>query len=243
MPDQGTNSDAADAPAGRLSSASGACGSCAFKPRCLPAGLEGEALQSFERAVSRSTRPLKKGQVLVRQDDALHALHALRVGSLKAIIQTPDGSERVVAFRFPGQVIGLAEAGVERWARSVVALEDSWLCRIPVEILDDDSLQAQLVALISDHLRREYECHLALASKTSAGRLVTFLLDISENHRRRGLAPDRFILPMSLIDIASYLGMRHESVCRALSDLQHRGLIDHQGKRFVIPDLEALKGL
>lgn len=243
MPDEGTNTGAGDAPAGRLSSASGACGSCAFKRDCLPAGLNGDALQRFERAVSRSTRPLKKGQTLVRQGDALHALHALRVGSLKAVIQAPDGNERVVAFRFPGQVVGLAEAGVERWARTVVALEDSWLCRIPVEILDDDRLQAQLVTLISDHLRREYECHLALASQTAAGRLVTFLLDMSENQRRRGLAPNRFTLPMSLIDIASHLGMRHESVCRALSDLHHRGLIDHQGKRLVIPDLEALKGL
>ena len=243
MPDRGTNTGTGGAPAGRPSAASGACHSCAFKPRCLPAELEDQALENFERAVSRSTRPLKKGEVLVRQDDILHTLHALRVGSLKAAIQTPDGSERVVAFRFPGQVIGLAEAGVERWARTIVALEDSWLCRIPVEILDDDSLQAQLVTLISDHLRHEYECHLALASKTATGRLVTFLLDISENQRRRGLAPDRFTLPMSLIDIASYLGMRHESVCRALSDLQHRGLIDHQGKRFVIPNLEALKGL
>ena len=192
MPDQGTNMGAGDAPAGRLSAGPGGCRSCAFKPRCLPAELEGEALEHFERAVSRSTRPLKKGQVLMRQGDALHALHALRVGALKAVIQAPDASERVVAFRLPGQVIGLAEAGADRWARTLMALEDSWLCHVPRESLDMDGLGPQLLRLISARLRREYQSHLALASMTAAGRVANFLLDISESQRRRGLAPDRF---------------------------------------------------
>lgn len=211
--------------------------------RGLPAELEGEALASFERAISRSTRPLKKGRVLVRQGDALHALHALRVGALKAVIRTSDGSGRVLAFRLPGQVIGLAEAGADRWASTLVALQDSWLCHIPRESLNTDGLGPQLLRLISARLRREYQSHLALASLTAAGRVATFLLEMSESQRRRGLAPNRFTLPMSLIDIASFLGVRHESVSRTLHDFRQRGLVAHRGRRYEIPSLQALRGV
>jgi len=217
-----------------------ACGMCFFKPHCLPAELDGDDLASFERAISRQPRPVRAGQVMVRQGNAMHALYALRVGSLKAIINSADGNERVVGFRFPGAVIGLAEPEHTAWARTFVALEDTWLCRIPVETLDDP-VRRQLVKLMSERLRREYDYHLALAFKTSAEKLVSFLLEISENCQRRHLAAQRFNLPMHYTDVASYLGMRHESVCRTLGELQRRGLVEREGKRIHIPSLGALR--
>jgi len=216
------------------------CRTCVFKHECLPAELEGAELAVFERAVSRQVRPIREGQVLVRQGNAMNGLYTLRVGALKAVIDTADGSERVVGFRFPGAVIGLAEPEHDGWARTFIALEDSWLCRIPLEAIDG-TVHRQLVRLMSQRLRREYTFHLALAFRTSAEKVIEFLLDISESHRHRRLAADRFTLPMSFIEIASYLGMRHESVSRTLSDLQRRGLIAHEGRRFAIPSLEALR--
>lgn len=226
-----------------LSETPGICGSCAFKPCCLPAKLEGKALEAFEHAISRPMLPIKAGQGLVRQGDPVHVLYALRVGVLKVDVKQDDGSERVVGFRFPGRVIGLAETGLDRWVRTFVALEDCWVCRIPMTLLDRAGLAHELAKLTSNRLHREYECYLALAAKTTAGRLATFLLRMSESQRRRGLAPNRFTLPMTHGDIASYLGMRHESVCRALAELKRRGLVQQEGRHFAIPSLEALRAL
>lgn len=217
------------------------CGTCTFKLRCLPALLGGEDLGTFERAVSRQRRPLHAGEVLARQGDTVQALYTLRVGALKAVIQTPDGNERVAGFRFPGTVIGLAEPELSYWARTFIALEDSWICRIPLTSVASDGVRRQLVSLISQRLRREYDWRLTLASMTVVGRLASFFLALSEYQQERGLAADHFTLPMTYSDIASYLGVRHESVCRNLTELSRRRVIEHQGRRFVIPNLDALR--
>lgn len=47
---------------------------------------------------------------------------------------------------------------------------------------------------------------------------------------------------MSKGDIASYLGLRPESLSRALGKLQGRGIIRNYGKRVEIPDLRSISG-
>ena len=216
------------------------CGSCIFKSRCLPAELDDERLSRFERSVWHMHRPLKTGRVLVRQGEVMDSLYALRVGSLKAVINEARGAEHVVGFRFPGTLIGLAEPEQQNWARTFVALEDTWLCRIPLSSIDDP-LRRQLVRLVSERLRQEYEYHLTLAFKSGARKLAAFFMEISDNFRARGLSAQRFHLPMSYIDIASYLGMRHESVSRTLAKLQESGLIEKRGKFIQITDLDHMR--
>ncbi len=111
-------SDSARPPArytGQVTTAHGKCGACMFKPGCLPADLEGTRLSSFEHQIWRYSRPVKAGQILVHQGDVIDSLYALRVGSLKAYIDEADGTERVMAFRFPGAIIGLAEPYQKQW--------------------------------------------------------------------------------------------------------------------------------
>lgn len=216
------------------------CSTCVYKARCLPAGLEGTELLRFERGVQHMHRPLKAGQKLVRQGDVMEAVYALRVGSIKAIITSNDGTEHVLGFRFPGTVIGLAEPEQPIWARTFIALEDAWLCRIPLGILGD-SVRSQLVKLMSGMLRSEYHNHVTLAYKSGERKLATFLLIMSGKFQERGLSARRFYLPMSYIDIANFLGMRHESVSRTMASLHSEGIIEKQGKLIQIPDLEALR--
>lgn len=217
------------------------CGACLFKAHCLPADLEGDLLADFERSVTRQRYPLKSGHVLVRQGDSMDALYALRVGSLKVFIDEPDGTERILGFRFPGTVIGLAEPERGEWTRTFVALENTWLCRIPIHAIGDPA-RRQLIRLMSDQLRREYNSHLTLAFNSGAKKVVSFLIDMSSSFEARGLSANRFHLPMNYIDIANYLGMRHESVSRALSKLQELGLLNKRGRYIDIPDLQALRG-
>lgn len=216
------------------------CGTCIFKSHCLPAELQGERLSQFERSVWHMHRPLRTGRVLVHQGEAMDSLYALRVGSLKAVINEIHGAEHVVGFRFPGTLIGLAEPEQSQWARTFVALEDTWLCRIPLGSIDDP-LRRQLIRLVSERLRQEYEYHLTLAFKSGARKLAAFFMELSDNFCARGLSAHRFHLPMSYIDIASYLGMRHESVSRTLAKLQEAGLIEKRGKFIQISNLDVMR--
>ncbi|MDA3919110.1 MAG: helix-turn-helix domain-containing protein [Salinisphaera sp.] len=221
--------------------ASADCYNCLFKPHCLPAEIDGERLTRFARGVLRSRRPVKAGDVLVRQGDAMNALYTLRAGSLKAVFDEANGYERVLGFRFPGAVIGLAEPGNAVWTRTFIALEDTWLCHIPLPVIGDDALQRQLIRLVSERLRSEYETHLMLAVNDGSRKVMTFIVEMSARFAERGLSAHRFHLPMHYMDIASYLGMRHESVSRTLTKLQDRGLLHRKGRHIVIPDLDALR--
>ena len=226
----------------RLSPQHGHCRTCAFKPGCLPADLEGEALTSFEHMVMRRPPLLKAGQSLVRHGERMHDFYAVRVGSLKAVDNSIDGDCRVMGFHFPGAIIGLAQLEYMPWTQTFVALEDTALCRIPLTALSV-RVHSQLIRLISRSLQREYAHHRLLATKSCAGKIATFLLDISADREQRLLAAARFTLPMTNIDIASYLGMRHESFSRAFIALQHRGLVVHQGKHVHLIDMPALREL
>ncbi len=216
------------------------CRHCGFKPRCLPAELDGARLEHFEHRVSRLPRPVRPGQRFPEHSSALQALYAVRVGALKVVLDDVDGSERVVGFHFPGTIIGLTEVGSPAWNGSFIALQDTWLCRIPIDSIEG-AVRRQMLTLVSARLRGGYQQHCSLASKDNAQRLATFLIEFSETLKERGLAPDRFHLPMQYKDIANYLGMRHESLSRTLHDFQARALLRREGNHIHIADLDALR--
>lgn len=220
----------------------GRCHACAFKPRCLPAALDGEALTAFEEIVTRQARLLKAGQVLVRQGERMCDVYAVRVGSLKAVDNSTAGEGRVMSFHFPGSIIGLANLEYKEWTQTVVALEDTALCRIPVTALSA-AVQHQLIRLISQSLQREYARHLLLANKGSAVKVATFLLEIGANRELRNLVAARFTLPMPQFDVANYLGMRNESFSRGFTALKHRGLVERRSNQIHLLDIPALREL
>lgn len=218
----------------------GHCRACAFKSNCLAAKLEGRQLSRFEQEVGRKQHPLRAGQVLVRQGDPVDTLYALRVGSIKAFFDTADGTERAMGFNFPGMIIGLAEVYQKRWSCSFSALEDSWLCHIPLHAIDS-VVQRQLIHLMSESLRREYETHLTLALSSSSQKVIAFLLDFITKFSARGQSHVYLRLPMAYLDIASHLGIRHESLSRTLSQLDKQGLIQKNGKTILLTDIDRLR--
>jgi CRP-like cAMP-binding protein len=73
---------------------------------------------------------------------------------------------------------------------------------------------------------------------TAAERVASFLLEISE----RRDAQRAFDLPMSRIDIADYLGLTIETVCRVLSAMKRDGVIAiPTPHRIEIRDREAIE--
>ena len=77
-------------------------------------------------------------------------------------------------------------------------------------------------------------------SRTSAPeRVVRFLLDMTE--RLSGSHPTVLDLPMSRSDIADYLGMTIETVCRVLAHLRREGTVAIDRSRITIHDEVALQ--
>ena len=77
----------------------------------------------------------------------------------------------------------------------------------------------------------------------SEERVATFLLKLSASHEERGFSPLVLNLKMSRYDIASYLGLKHETVSRTLAKFIRSKLIYLKLRELKIINLVALNSL
>ena len=79
------------------------------------------------------------------------------------------------------------------------------------------------------------------AAPAADRRVARFLLLMSRRSAERGESPRRLHLPMRRRDIASYLGMAHESATRAFSALAAAGILKVNLRDVEIVDRERLE--
>ena len=216
------------------------CPQCSWLRACLPGELKGTGLSVFASQVEQPA-PLRPGQAVVQAGERFDALYVVRSGSVKRVRADPAGHAHVVAFYFPGEIVGLAELTHRRWPDTVVALEPTLLCRIPTGIIKGEVLRQRLVRLTSARLRSQYQMQL-LARGQRPQRLAAMLLTVSDHVTPAGANAVTFRLPIGNKDMASYLGLRPESVSRAYGILQDQGWITRQGQRIALKDVRAFVG-
>jgi hypothetical protein len=72
-------------------------------------------------------------------------------------------------------------------------------------------------------------------------RVASFLLDLSKRLTARGSSGERFRLPMARRDIASFLGLKLETVCRVFSHFDNLQIITIKSKNIEITSLSRLR--
>jgi CRP/FNR family transcriptional regulator len=82
-----------------------------------------------------------------------------------------------------------------------------------------------------------------MAAVASDVRLARFLLWMSARMEEAGQSPRRLLLRMCRRDIASLLGVAHETVSRSFTTLADAGLLTVQNREVDILDLPALRGV
>jgi len=221
------------------------CSSCVVRKLCLPAGLSPEAMHQLEGVVSHRVR-VKKRDSLYRAGEQFAALYAVRLGTLKTVVLTEDGREQITGYHMAGDIIGLDGLGGDHYASGAVALEDSEACVLPFNRLDELAhdlpvLRHNLFRSIAHDIGRDQNMLLLLGSRCAEERVSLFLLELAEAFRARGYSSSEFVLRMTREEIASYLGLKLETVSRVFSHLQEEGLIQIQGRAVKLLDAVALK--
>jgi len=223
------------------------CSGCSLRELCLPAGLDQEELAQVDRAVNRR-QPVKRGDHLYPAGAPLHSLFAIRSGFMKSSVLNEDGREQVTGFHMMGDLLGLDAIGGGCHMSDTLALEDSELCELPFEQLEAHSrelpsLQQQLHRVMSREIVRDHGVMLLLGSMKAEERMAAFLLNLSQRFAARGYSPTEFVLRMTRGEIGSYLGLKLETVSRALSSFQDQGLIAVRQRHVRLLDLEGLRAL
>ena len=128
----------------------------------------------------------------------------------------------------PGDIFGLENGDLHRFtAEAIVATTVRFVKRLSLEsaVDCDPAMGRALLTMTAQNLQHVENHMLLLGRKTSHERVAAFLLEM--NGRVSG--PGVVALPMSRGDIADYLGLRLETVSRALSDFQRKGYLTFVG--------------
>ncbi len=188
------------------------------------------------------------GDVIGRQGEPAHALIVVTKGAVALTHRSPSGHSSVVGFRYPGELV-MPQRQLFQWPVTTTALCASSTCQIRFEELSELSEHGReftdlLFDVAAMQMAESYQHAALLTHKEVDQRLAWFLLDFAARNHGRQTPRQGLELPMTRSVIADYIGIRTETVCRALARLKASRLIALVNRRRLhILDRRALTDL
>lgn len=193
-----------------------------------------------------SIRQLHADATLFHEGAVAEAIYFVRAGTFKCLQTAEDGYEQVFGFACRGDVLGFDAICAGKHPSAAVALEDSSVYVLPLRELI--GLSARIPALnrvlhfaVSRELTRRGEVADVMAAVGAEVRLSRFLIQLSGRMAACGQSPRRVVLRMCRRDIASHLGVAHETVSRSFSALAERGYLRVHNREVEILDIDGLR--
>jgi len=183
-----------------------------------------------------------------RTGEVFTHIFAIQDGSFKTVAAVRDGKDQVTGFHIRGDLIGMDGIYSGKHTCNAIALENSIVCKVPfnaLELLGKESrrLQRHVHRILAIEMSRQADLIMLLGSMSAEERVARFLVNTSYALDLRGVTAGQFRLRMTRGDISSYLGMALETVSRTLSKLQQEALIEVNGKRIKILNMERLRAV
>jgi CRP-like cAMP-binding protein len=199
-------------------------------------------LQSDRLTVRRHREIITEG----RSYDALYVViegYSIRCQVLR------NGGRQVLNVVLPGDFIGFPSSFLERAQYTVTALTETILSPMPHGCLMNlFNLYPRLAAKLFWSFATEtamYIDHLTNIGRRSAvERVANFLLEMLSRLKVIGLADENsYHLPLTQEQISDALGLSAPHLNRTLRELRADALLDLQGRRVIIRDLDGLRAL
>lgn len=193
-------------------------------------------------------RRVREGEALVHAGDKFHSLYVVRSGCFKTVYTDYSGSEQVLAFPMCGDLMGADGIDSGHYSSTAVSLDTSEVVIVPLTSLarlvyECPSLEDLLYRVLSRELVRVQNMAWTLGTLGAESRVAAFLLGLSDRLGALGYSRCSFNLRMTRQEIGSYLGLKLETVSRALSALNSAGIIQVHQRSIDIVDADALRGV
>ncbi len=193
-----------------------------------------------------SLRRVLAGDHLIHMGAPSDALYFVSSGTFKIFRTDEDGYEQVLAFAGRREVLAFDALCMETHPTAASALEDStvYVVRkidLPALSRAAPGFERALQRAGSRALTRTNELVDVMAAVAAEVRLARFLLQLSRQMAASGQSPRRFHLRMGRRDIASMLGVAHETVSRSFTALAMNCLIHVSDRDVEILDMDGLK--
>ena len=198
-------------------------------------------------AAGVAPRRYRHGEVVVGQGQAVTCLRLVVSGAVRLSAVVPSGREVVVGLLGAGDVFGeltLLGGGPSPVEARAVGSETR-IVALPLEALREVVRRApasaeELLRLVASRLHHTAGALEEALAHDVPTRVSLRLRDLARSHGTA--AADGVRLPPRLTqeELARMVGATRESVNRTLSSLAARGLVRVEGRRYVVPDPDAL---
>ncbi|MEM8811468.1 MAG: Crp/Fnr family transcriptional regulator [Pseudomonadota bacterium] len=195
-----------------------------------------------------SVKVLEPDETLYLESEPADRGYEILSGVMRETTFLPDGRRHVSAFLTEGSLLGLAET--HSYTHTVEAVTRTRLIGFNraafLRIVADDAVFAEamtrhLIGKLEDTDRR----FRIVACLNAVSRTALFLLWLARpaSDKSAPVSANPVRIPMGRRDIADHLGLSVETVCRCLTQLKERGLIQMADPHSLrIPNPGALKG-
>jgi CRP-like cAMP-binding protein len=208
----------------------------------MTSGLNGDM-----RALSQAHLKLRfaRNETIFNEGDEAKYAYKLVRGAVRLCKHMADGRRQIVDFLLPGDSFGFLQFGSYSFTAEAIG-RVAVICYPAYQIEQvgnsTPDLCRRLLVLLSQRLLGMQDRLVLLGRQTAKERVASFLISLAD---RPGTEEDSPLeLPMSRQDIADYLGLAMETVCRELSDLKRARTIGipnpHQ---VVLKDIEILHAI
>lgn len=235
-----TTPAAADSPSRSRAGAGAAAARCTASEILRWAGL-GDLVSEQTDRMPFATRRVRMDAALVHEGTPFEYLYFVCAGSFKCVQVDAEGYEQVLGFALHSDIVGLDGLSRGRHASGAIALEDSTVAAMP--FAETMAAARRLPAIerlvqrsVGAELLRRSDTQYLMSAASSEVRVARFLLHFARRQNALGYSDRRIRLRMTRRDIASHLGVAHETVSRALTALQQIGCIG-----VTYRDIEILK--
>ena len=181
--------------------------------------------QAMANDVTSTRILLQSGRTLFWEGDDASQIFKIETGAIRGVVYAEDGERQIIGFFMAGDEIGMPAHG--HYQYNAEAVTDVVYSTVPVaswsnrlrsaKSLDRDVFGALQCELDSCRVRS-----LLLSRQGALTRICAFLSGLWQ---RMG-STDSFTVPMPQIDIAAYLALTPETVCRAMRKLKEIGTIE-----------------
>jgi CRP-like cAMP-binding protein len=193
----------------------------------------------------KTSHIIKKGEVIFEEGENVNGIYCIKDGICKLTKLSANGKDHIVKLVTKGELLGQRSMiSDEPVNLSAVALEDMQVCFIPKsEVMGyfdkNNQFSMNVMKTICVDLKEADDHMVNLAQKTVKERLAETLLYL---HDTFGENKDNSLkIQLSRDELASMIGTATESCIRLLSDFNKLGLIELNGKKIVLKDINALK--
>lgn len=221
------------------------CLTCPGRESSEWCALARDDLPTLEQA--RTERVYRPGEVIFHQGSPCFGVHCVATGTVALRRVDAEGRSVIVRLVHPHETLGARTLlGGGTYASTAEALTEARVCLIErpavkALLARSPGLALRFLRRLAEDLRAADDEKLERATLQVRARLARLLLALLERYGvDAGVGAFTLELPLARQDMAALLGVRPESVARAVRALEDDGVARFRGRAVEVPSIDRL---